>query len=222
MPIENRSFKQVPKIESNKEDLRREILERLRLYHQTTREKWEKIQEAGAILSEKELLKRGLISKDQLDDFETTSTGSLDREVGRDGFVFASTSPAGYGEVTLEIDLDALQIPGAKVSTAGEWLMHVNEEDRDFFNNAEIPANEFVSYLVDFLPTLPKKEWFWKSDSDLEKFLGEAMMEKTYKNDKTKFRTFWRLHPEIIFPKELPLKYIKKVIIDSKDKNNNG
>jgi hypothetical protein len=40
------------------------------------------------------------------------------------------------------------------------------------------------------------------------------MKDRAYNNNDEKFRTFWKLHPEIIFPKELPLKYIKQAIID--------
>jgi len=199
-----------------REELKKEIIEKLSLYHQTSLEKWKKIQAVGAILSERELISRGLITKEEAESLadEFTSTGQGDREVGRDDFVFASTKPAGYGQVTLKIDLSALQISGAKVSTAGEWLMHYDEEDRDYFNETEIPANKFISYLVDFLPTLPNKNWFWGDRNGLQEFFGEAMLNKIHKNDKIKFRTFWKLYPEIIFPKELPLKYIKQVIIN--------
>lgn len=198
----------------NKETSEAEILKRLKLYHQTSKEKWEAIQKVGAILSEKELLKRGLISADQLEDFETTSTGKLDREVGRDEYVFASHRPANYGDVTLEIDLDALNIEGAKVATAGDWLHFVdNEETRKYFNDSVIPATDFVKYLSQFLKTLPDPEWFWgKEDPRIKELIGQGMMEKI-KGNPEKFRQFWKLYPEIMFPKELPLKFIKKVKI---------
>ena len=209
-----------------KEEIRKEILEKLKLYHQTSKEKWEKIQEVGSILSEKELLKRGLINKDELlvVDNEITNTGEIQRGLGRDDFVFASTSPVGFGDVTLEIDLSALQIPDAKVSIAGDWVYH-DFDDIDYLKKSEIPAKEFISYLIDFLPTLPNKEWFLdtkNNEKDIKLFLGEAMMDKAYKNDKTKFRTFWKLHPEILFPKELPLKYIKQIIINNTDNVDNN
>jgi len=189
-----------------------EILKRLKLYHQTSKEKWSAIKKTGAILSEKELLKRGLISEDQLEDFETTGTGSLDREVGRDEYVFASHRPANYGEVTLEIDLDALNIEGAKVATAGDWLHFVDdEESKKYFRDSEIPATEFVKYLSRFLKTLPDPEWFWgKPDPRIQELIGQGMVEKI-KGNPEKIRQFWKLHPEIMFPKELPLKFIKNV-----------
>ncbi len=153
-----------------KEASEAEILKRLKLYHQTSKEKWKAIQKAGAILSEKELLARGLISEDQLEDYETTNTGSLGRKAGRDEYVFASHRPASYGEVTLEIDLNALNIDGAKVATAGDWLHFVDdEESRRYFHNSEIPASDFVKYLSQFLKTLPDSEWFWgKSDPRIQ------------------------------------------------------
>ncbi|MBI2041853.1 MAG: hypothetical protein HYT20_02450 [Candidatus Nealsonbacteria bacterium] len=193
----------------------KEILEKLKLYHQTSKEKWKAIQKAGAILSEKELLKQGLISKEQLEDFETTSTGSLDREAGRDEYVFASTRPANYGEVTLEIDLEALNLDGAKVATAGDWLNFVdNENDKKYFHDSEIPASEFIKYLARFLKTLPDSEWFWdKSDPRIKELIDQGMMEKI-KGNQEKIRQFYKLYPEIMFPKELPLKYVKNVKIE--------
>ncbi|OGZ58189.1 MAG: hypothetical protein A3B96_00690 [Candidatus Spechtbacteria bacterium RIFCSPHIGHO2_02_FULL_43_15b] len=131
--------------QSENEINEKEILRRLKLYHETSKEKWEAIQKVGAILSERELLRRGLISEEQLDDFETTSTGFLDREAGRDDYVFASHRPANYGNVTLEIDLEALKIDGAKVATAGDWLHFVDDEDAErYFHDSEIPASKFV------------------------------------------------------------------------------
>lgn len=197
-----------------KESNEAEILKRLRLYHQTSAEKWEAIQKAGAILSEKELLERGLITEEQLEDYETTSTGSLDRDAGRDKYVFASHRPANYGDVTLEIDLSALDIAGAKVATAGDWLNFVNDaESEKYFHNSEIPATEFVKYLVDFLKTLPDPEWFWgKDDPHISELIGQGMMEKINGNPE-KIRSFYKLHPEIMFPSELPLKFIKNVKI---------
>jgi len=176
-----------------------EIFKRLKLYHQTSKEKWEAIQKAGAILSEKELLKRGLISEEQLEDFETTSTGSL-------GI---------YGDVTLEIDLDALNLPGAKVATAGDWLHFVNDEDDErYFHDSEISASEFVEYLTVFLKTLPDPEWFWgKSDLRIQELISQGMREKI-EGDPEKIRQFWKLHPEIMFSRELPLKYVKNVKIE--------
>ena len=192
-----------------------EIFKRLKLYHQTSKEKWEAIQKAGAILSEKELLKRGLISEEQLEDFETTSTGSLDREAGRDEYVFASHRPENYGDVTVEIDLDALNLPGAKVATAGDWLHFVNDEDDErYFHDSEISASEFVEYLTVFLKTLPDPEWFWgKSDLRIQELISQGMREKI-EGDPEKIRQFWKLHPEIMFSRELPLKYVKNVKIE--------
>lgn len=209
---------EAPKPETPEREItpeQKEISEKLRLYHQTSKEKWEAIQKAGAILSEKELLERGLISKEQLEDFETTSTGSLDREAGRDEYVFASHRPANYGDVTLEIDLEALNLDGAKVATAGDWLHFVNDEnDERYFHDSEIPASEFVEYLTRFLKTLPDPEWFWgKSDPRVQELIGQGMMEKI-KGNPEKIRQFWKLHPDIMFPKELPLKYIKNVKIE--------
>src|SRR3989338_2289478 len=218
MLIESESF-EIPKdLDSDREKVEKEIIEKLKLYHQTSKEKWQQMQKVGSILSEKELLKRGLINEEQLNDFETTSTGDMDRAEGRDNYVFASHNPLGYGNVTLEIDLDALNMPEAKVSTAGEYLMHLDdEEDKNYYNKSLIPASEFIPYLVDFLPTLQNKEWFWKrkgENPEVVQFLGEALLDKNIKGDKTKFREFWKLYPEIMFSKELPLNYIKKVIID--------
>jgi hypothetical protein len=197
-----------------KETSEAEILKRLKLYHETSKEKWEAIQKAGAILSEKELLKRGLISEAQLEDWETVNTGSLDREAGRDKYVFASHRPAGYGDVTLEIDVAALKIDGAKVATAGDWLHFVDdEESKKYFLDSEIPASLFVKYLSEFLRTLPDPEWFWgKSDPRIKELIAQGMTEKL-KGNLEKIRQFWRLNPEIMFPKELPLKYIKNVKI---------
>jgi len=211
--------------ESENEIFEKEILERLKLYHQTTKEKWEKIQEQGALLSEKELIKRGLIKKDEkLGGYEDTATGDLDREEGRDEYVFAVHKPQGYGEVTLEIDLEALNIEGTKVATAGEWLDYaVEEEDKEYFRNSIIKGTEFVDYLKKFLKALPNKEWFFEEhilsgDTQIKKeildFMRQALMEKTYQNDKEKYRITTSLNPEIMFPNELPLKYIKNVIIN--------
>jgi hypothetical protein len=75
MTIENLQKTNLPNREKSREMIEKEIQEKLKLYHTTTKEKWEKIQEVGAILSERELVKRGLITTTQLDDFETTSTG---------------------------------------------------------------------------------------------------------------------------------------------------
>ncbi len=205
-------------LDNDREKLEKEIREKLHLYHQTSKEKWQQIQKIGAILSERELLNRGLITKEQLNDFETTSTGELDREAGRDNYVFASHKPAGYGEVTLEIDLSVLDLPETKVSTAGEYLMHaVDEDDQNYYQNSLISGTEFIKYLINFLPTLPNKEWFWNNcqeDLELAKFIGEAHLDKYQKGDKIKFRQYWKLFPEIMFAQELPLKYIKRVIID--------
>lgn len=213
----NLEYKAPPEIKQEK--IEKEIREKLKLYHQTTKEKWDKIQKTGSIFSERELLAKGLITNEQLNDFETTSTGDWDRMHNRDNFVYASTSPANFGEVTLEIDLDALNIPGAKVSTAGDFAMHSDEEDEDYFKKSEIPASEFISYLTNFLPTLPSTDWFWKGKQlkEISDFIGEAMLDKIQKNDRTKFRLFWKLYPEIIFPKELPLRYIKNVTIEDNE-----
>ncbi|MBU1167522.1 hypothetical protein KKC60_03910 [Patescibacteria group bacterium] len=197
-----------------KEIKEKEILGRLRLYHQTSKEKWEAMQKEGAILSEKELLKKGLISPEQLEDFESTSTGEIDRLEGRDEYVFASHNPQGYGEVTLEIDPSALEINGAKVSTAGDWALFAgNPDDEKYFRESEIPASEFVDYLRNYLCNLPSPEWFWEGDDpEIGKMIGEGMMEKIQGNPE-KIRKFWSLHPEILFPKELPLTYVKNVEI---------
>ena len=211
------NFKNNPQESPERAEMKKEILERLKLYHRTSLEKWRKVQECGCILSERELLGRGIIKKKDLWlGNDSTSTGELDRMMGRDDYIFASTSPMNYGNVTLEIDLSALQIPGAKVSTIGDFLMHA-VDDEEYYKESEIPASEFISYLTDFLPTLPDKEWFWNpAGKDVEKFLGEALLDKSHRQDRTKYRTFYRLHPEIMFPRELPLKYVKNVIVKNK------
>jgi hypothetical protein len=216
MTIENLQKTNLPNREKSREMIEKEIQKKLKLYHTTTKEKWEKIQEVGAILSERELVKRGLITTTQLDDFETTSTGHMDREENRDDYVFASHQKENYGDVTLEINLEALNIPEAKVSTAGEWLMFADtEEAKQYYRDQEIPASQFISYLTEFLQTLPDTEWFWGiQNKEVRDFFGQAMKDRAYNNNDEKFRTFWKLHPEIIFPKELPLKYIKQAIID--------
>lgn len=200
----------------------KEILEKLHLYHSTSKDKWDKIKELGAILSENELLKRGLIKPEQLDDWNVTSTGSLDREAGRDQFVFASHRPQNYGEVILEIDLSALNINGAKVAAAGDWLfLCETPATREYFNNSILNASEFTKYLVGLLNSLPEnlRQYFWEGTStnkevaeEVNKIIGEGLMERNL-GDAKKIREFWKLQPEIMFPKELPLSYIKNVTI---------
>lgn len=203
-----------------RENLRQEILSKLKLYHVTTLEKWNKIQKSGALYCEAELVRKGFISREEADDLssDASSTGELDRSVGRDEYIFFSTKKMNYGEVTLEMDLDALNIPGALVATAGDWLnFSGSEDDIDYFNKSIIPASQFIDYLVDFLPTLPNKDWFWLSDKnneELRKFIGEGLMDKVRKKDNTKNKIFNKLYPEIMFPKEVPLSYIKSVVID--------
>jgi len=208
-----------PNIEK-KEISEAEVRARLHFYHQTTKEKWKKIIEAGAILSEKELVERGFITAEQLEDdlFDETSTGSLDREAGRDQYVFASHVPHGYGEITLELDPSILEIKGAKVAMAGDWLHYCDsEEGRKYFEESEIPASEFVHYLTKFINSLPDPEWFWgKRDEKLKELIGEGFKESSSGNSQ-KIRTFWSLFPEIMLPKELPLSFIKKGL---EEKNN--
>lgn len=216
----NRDFipgEALPK-EERKEYSEKEIWEKLHLYHQTSREKWEAMQKAGAILSEKELIARGLIDPEEKDAFgepEATSTGSLDREEHRDEYAFASHIPMGYGEVTLEIDPTALEIPGAKVSTAGDWLNFSSDDaDRKYHRDSIIPAKNFVSYLSGYLKSLPDPDWFWgKHDEKYGDFLSGGIIKAT-KGDQEQRRKFWALFPEIMFPRELPLKFVKKVEIE--------
>ncbi|GEM_PF-2453937 len=211
----NNSFENKKIIE--KEITEKEILERLKLYHSTTKEKWEKIKKQGALLSEKELVKRGMISKNEFGYYEDTSTGYLDREEGRDEFVFASHKPQNYGDVILEIDLSALNIEGTKVATAGEWLHYaVDDDDKEYFRKSIIEGKDFINYLIKYINSLPNKEWFFggpKVKDEINDYLGEALLEKNIEGKKDKFRNFNRLSPEIMFPKELPLKYIKNVEI---------
>ncbi|MFA6534444.1 MAG: hypothetical protein WCT37_04740 [Patescibacteria group bacterium] len=202
-------------IETPENRLEKEIRQRLKLYHQTTKNKWELIKRTGEILSESELLARGLIKPEKLDDIDSpTNTGEFDREVGRDQYVFASHLPAGYGNVLLEISPEALNIPEAKVATAGEFLLFADEKGRKFHQDSTIPASQFIKYLVTFLPKLPDAEWFWgKNDQERSRLLGQALMEQD--SDKPElFRQLRGLHPEIMFPKSLPLKFIKNVTID--------
>lgn len=206
--------------EITKED----ILEQLHLYHQTTKEKWEKIKKAGAVLSESQLSERGLITKEQISGEEdilddATNTGVVDREAGRDKYVFLSHLPAGYGEVTLELDLSALGIKDAKVATAGDWLRYVNnKKEEKFYRNSVIPASDFVSYLEGFLKKLPNPKWFWgERDKDSDSFAGEAFKEKFIDKKPEKSHLFYGLTPEIMIPDELPLEYIRKVTIENED-----
>lgn len=216
--MENSEISHTDHVEE-KEISEKEILSRLHLYHQTTLEKWEKVQKQDALLSEKELINRGLINKSEIDDleFEDTNTGDIDRQAGRDGFVFASHYPAGYGEVTLELDLSILQIPGAKVATAGDWMHFcVDEDDRRYFIESEIPATEFIKYLQKFIARLPNPEWFWGTrDEELKKLLDDGFKESVSGHSQ-KIKTFWALHPEIMIPEQIPLKYVKNVEINKK------
>lgn len=203
-----------------RENLRQEILSKLKLYHVTTLEKWNKIQKTGAICSESELIRKGIISLEEADDLSlnASNVGKINRTVGLDKYVYAGTKKINFGEVTLELDLEALSIPGALVSTAGDWGDFVNDDNEvEYFNKSMIPADKFVDYLVDLLPTLPNKDWFWLADinnEELSKFIGEGLLDKVRKKDYTKNRQFKSLYPEILFPKEVPLSYIKSVVIN--------
>jgi hypothetical protein len=199
----------------NKEkNLKEEILKKLKLYHQTSRKNWKKIQKIGSILSERELLKRGLVTVEQLNDFETTNNSESDRKFERDDYVFASHIPGDYGDVTLEISLDALEIKGSKIALAGDWAYFSESlEDVKYFFNSEIKASEFINHLSYFLKKLPDQDWFWRkkgNSSEFNAFLRQALKENTTGNS-SKLRELKALSPEIMFPRELPLKFIKNV-----------
>lgn len=198
-----------------------QIKERLHFYHSTSKEKWEKIQQVGAILSEKELLNRGLINEEQLNDFETTSTGYMDREVGNDNFVFLSNQKENYGDIILEINPNILDREGVLINTAGDYLMFADKENGlfEYHENSQIPGSQYFDYLEKKVNSLPNPEWFFSSisknleeDENFKKFIGEAMLEKTQEGKLEKFKLFWSLYPEIKVPKEIPLDYIIKVI----------
>lgn len=196
-----------------KEYSKEEIRQRLHLYHSTTPEKWERIQAQGGILSEKELLIRGLISEAQLDDLETTSTGEVDRMIGNDEFVFLSPKQETYGDIFLEIDPSILEMPGVIANTAGDSLMFNGPELEDYYKNAQISASQFLDYLVSYINSLPNPEWFFiGNEEELNDLATQAQLEKVFEGKTEKYKQLQALNPEIKVPKEIPLNLIIKVI----------
>lgn len=192
---------------------REEIKERLHLYHATPKQKWEAMQREGEILSERELLNRGLITREQLDDFETTSTGEIDRGVGNDQYVFLSISGENYGDVLLEIDPSVLNIPGVIVNTAGDYLHFANNPELErYYQDSQIPGSQFMDYLYWYVNGLPDPEWvFGKRDEKMRDLLTEALIEKFEEGRSDKFKLYMSLFPEIKVPDKLALKYVIEV-----------
>ncbi|OGZ58188.1 MAG: hypothetical protein A3B96_00685 [Candidatus Spechtbacteria bacterium RIFCSPHIGHO2_02_FULL_43_15b] len=64
------------------------------------------------------------------------------------------------------------------------------------------------------MKTLSDPELFWGGqDSRVEELTIEGLTERL-KGNLEKFRKVLKLNPEIMFPKELPLKYIKSVKVN--------
>ena len=199
-----------------------EIINRLRFYHTTTPKKWKSIQNIRAILSEHELLMQGLISTNDLEDFEVTGTGEMDRKIGNDKFVFLSTRDVDHGDIILEFDHRVLDIPGALVNTAGDYLHFVNDSElEEYYKQSQISASQYLDFLVHHLNNLPNPEWFFGlKDGSLDRFLKEALIEKATKNSTSKFKLFLSLYQEIKIPDKIPLNYVIKVTRRSKGSNN--
>ena len=202
-----------------REDTRRmskeEIRERLHFYHSTSKKKWGLMQRAGSVLSAEELLRRGLVKPEETDDFEMTSTGELDRGIGSPAFIFLSPVMENYGDVVLEFGPEILDIPGAKINLAGDYLDFVGDPElEEYFKRSEIPASHYLDHLETYINHLPNPEWFFgKQDEAFEHFRRAALLEKAHEGKTEKFKLLKSLYPEIEIPNELPLANVRNVKI---------
>lgn len=190
-----------------------EIRQRLHLYHGTTPGKWRAIQEVGVILSESELIRRGVLSPGDLENVDSTSTGELDRRIGNDRFVFLSVYDENYGDLVLEVDPKILEIPGVVVNTAGDYLNFVGDPElEEYYAISQIQAPHFLDYLVQYVNGLPDPDWFFgKRDEALGRLVREALLERNVGGKTEKFKLYWSLFAEIKVPREVPLNYVVAV-----------
>lgn len=190
-----------------------EIRNRLHVYHEVPSERWASIRQEGGLLSEKQLIEKGIITLEDIDKFGFTSTTNEDRRLGRDEYVYATTVPLGYGDVLFEIDLDQLLRNDAKVATAGDFSHYVGDPDEeDYHQKSIIPASEFVNYLVKFINSLGDPEWFFgKRDERLQRMMKDGLREEIRDKNPEKIRTFWKLFPEIMFRDQVPLSALKRI-----------
>lgn len=204
-----------------------EIAKRLELVHGIHPEKWEKAQKIGSLLSPREMVKRGIIEKEDITNPGETLTNKDDVVLDKDRYIFLSVGETGYGwgGVHLSVDRGILNREGVQVSIAGDSIaFKKTPELRKYYLESIIPGSQFIDYLYDFVNKLPNPEWFFgKNDASLKRLRGKAISEEEVIDSlkeqehlpkwlSVKNYKLWNaLAPEIMVPDEIPLSSIKKV-----------